>query len=98
MSEKLSKDFVSYTRNVLPTWYDDFSEEAWRHTVKYIDSIQEKLDAKDKEIESLRGFVNKIYDLPIKDNRFNDKCIELAKKYGLLDENGNPTHILTDDK
>jgi hypothetical protein len=54
MSEELSKEFVIHTKNVLPDWYDGFSEEAWRHTVKYIDSIQVKIDAKDKEIADFR--------------------------------------------
>lgn len=94
MSEKLSKDFVSYTRNVLPDWYDDFSDEAWRHTIRYIDSIQEKLDAKDKELEALRGFSKEalkfIYS---KDSIIFKKAVKL----GLIDESGNPTPLLKGD-
>lgn len=61
-------------------------EAAW-------DYQQDKIEKQAAELEALRGFFNAIDNLPINDNRFNNQCIEIAEKYGLIDKNGNPTSL-----
>jgi len=51
--------------------------------------MQAKLDAKDKEIEALRGFCK--YQIL----EWSFVNLKKAFEFGLIDENGNPTKLLT---
>lgn len=56
-----------------------------------IQNLQTKLDEKDKELADLRGFAEHVLR--------NHWClsapqVSMAKKYGLIDENGNSTKLL----
>ena len=60
------------------------------------EAMQSKLDTKDKELEALRRFAMHAYicvtavgDMP---------TIESFKHFGLIDESGSPTPLLTGDK
>ena len=61
--------------------------DAWDFATE---QMQTKLDAKDKEIEALRGFAKAVLD-----NGFHNGN---AFVFGLIDENDNPTPLLTGDK
>jgi len=82
--------FEDYIKIVLPDWYDDFSEAGWNMTISYINTMQAIIDKQAAEIAALRGFANKVVN-----SRFRDLYLGKSKKYGLIDENGNPTKLLT---
>jgi hypothetical protein len=59
-----------------------------------VDALQAKLDEKDKELEALRGFAIKALTIEGKSPNFENFLIGLAKRFKLIDENGNPTKLL----
>jgi intergrase/recombinase len=83
----MNEEFEKHIKTVLMDWYDHFSERGWNATVNYVNDMQAKLDAKDKEMEALR--------------EYSDLCIKSgirlisAQAYNLIDESGNPTPLLT---
>lgn len=85
------KTFEEYIKIVLPDWYDDFSEEGYKHTVDYINKMKSKLEQQAKDLEALRGFACYMVDM-------YPEFYEQYDKFNFLDENGNPTPLLTGEK
>ena len=88
-NEELSKTdgrstFVIYFKKIRPGDYL-FSGD-------FVGELQAKLDTKDKELESLRGFSKMALT---RMNIDSEKLSVLAKQFGLADENGNPTRLLS---
>jgi len=68
--------------------------DAWDFATE---QMQAKLDEQAKELEALRGFANGV----LLTKRFSidyDWIESRAKMHRLIDENGNPTPLLTGDK
>jgi len=90
----MSEEFETHIKIVLPDWYDDFSECDWKHTVEYVNKLQAKIDAQAEELKALRGFANDV----CKNYMWSigvDASFKLFNQHGLIDDNGNPTKILT---
>lgn len=64
----------------------------WQACAELKDKIIEQQAA---EIAALRGFVQSLCEIETYDETFNKASVESAKKWSLLDENGNPTALLT---
>ena len=65
-------------------------ENVWKGWNAAWEQQQAIIDKQAAEIAALRGFANKVVN-----SRFRDLYLGKSKKYGLIDENGNPTKLLT---
>jgi len=66
----------------------DSMKDCWNAATE---AMQAKLDAKDKELEVFRNFANEVISECYK----HSNIWFLPKVYNLIDENGNPTKLLT---
>jgi hypothetical protein len=69
----------------------DLGQTIYNNTIR---DLQAKVETQAKELEALRGFAEQLegYDWSRKD------MTDVYKLYGLIDESGNPTKLLTGDK
>jgi len=83
-------------------YFNEISPGDYIFTGNFVKDLQTKLDEQAKELEDLRGFASSLVKKykTVKDNGCDKPLtvLVIAKEFKLIDENGNPTTLLTGDK
>jgi len=84
----------------------ELAQPPYTDTLEYLLSLHSRelakartnIEAKDKDIEALRLFANQIKRTSNRDSVSKLDLIKTMQDFGLIDESGNPTKLLTVDK